>query len=555
MAGATLAGLLIALTGAEAVLLLDAATFCGSALLVSLGLRGLSAAEPQRRAAPVSLAAYRGELREGYAFLLRSRLLLGVVVMVMLTNGLDQGWSSVLLPVHAKENLGGAGDLGLLVAVFGGCALLGALLYGAIGHRFPRRALFTVAFVLCGLPRFVVAALTDGTAPLAATMAVGGLGAGMLNPILTTIMYERVPEKLRSRVAGVTTAGVLLTAPLGGLAAGFLIEQAGLAAALLVIGGAYFLTTLAPAVFPSWREMDTGRQAAAQPGPCPASSAADLSSSEPCRPSPAPEGVHRALQRRDGDQPQPTGQFGLRVGALVLGNEEDTRPVALGGLSLQGHPADRADLAFGSDGARTGDIAATGEIAAGAVAGELVDDAEREEQPGTGPADIGEMELDLHLRRVLAEVGERRLGGDVLRLLHVRDIAPVDLLVGLAGGIDGFVRQDRALRAEPGADDIAEVDLGGRPGRHDGRHPQRAFGLTRGHAGDGDDRLALVLPEHVRGHPGLRHGIRQRREPGDGEQRDDREGAEGDGAGARETGEHGVNLSATGAGARGLRRG
>ncbi|MEW2083131.1 MFS transporter [Streptomyces sp. NPDC005283] len=290
MAGATLAGLLIALTGAEAVLLLDAATFCGSALLISLGVRGLSAAEPQRRAAPVSLAAYRGELREGYAFLLRSRLLLGVVVMVMLTNGLDQGWSSVLLPVHAKENLGGAGDLGLLVAVFGGCALLGALLYGAIGHRFPRRALFTVAFVLCGLPRFVVAALTDGTAPLAATMAVGGLGAGMLNPILTTVIYERVPEKLRSRVAGVTTAGVLLTAPLGGLAAGFLIEQAGLATALLVVGGAYFLTTLAPAVFPSWREMDAGRQAATHPGPCPTPSAADLSSSEPCRPSPAPEG-------------------------------------------------------------------------------------------------------------------------------------------------------------------------------------------------------------------------------------------------------------------------
>ncbi|MFD9224400.1 MFS transporter [Streptomyces sp. NPDC060064] len=288
MAGAALAGLLIALTGAEAVLLLDAATFCGSALLIFLGVRGLSAAEPRRRAAPVSLAAYRGELREGYAFLLRTRLLLGVMVMVMLTNGLDQGWSSVLLPVHAKQDLGGARDLGLLVAAFGGCALLGALLYGAIGHRFPRRALFTVAFILCGLPRFVVAALADGTAPLAVTMAVGGLGAGMLNPILTTIMYERVPEELRSRVAGVTTAGVLLTAPLGGLAAGYLIEQAGLATALLVFGGAYFLATLAPAVFPSWREMDTGRQAGTHTGRTP--SAADLSSSEPSRPSPAPEG-------------------------------------------------------------------------------------------------------------------------------------------------------------------------------------------------------------------------------------------------------------------------
>ncbi|MFD0429282.1 MFS transporter [Streptomyces zhihengii] len=204
----------------------------------------------------MSFGAYRAELREGCAFLLRSRLLLGVMLMVMLTNGIDQGWSSVLLPVHAKENLGGARDLGLLAAVFGACALLGALLYAAVGHRFPRRAVFTVAFVLCGMPRFVVAALVDGTVPLAATMAVGGLGAGMLNPILTTVMFERVPEELRSRVMSVSTAGVLMTTPLGGLAAGQLIERSGLATALLVMGGLYLLATLAPAVFPAWRELD-----------------------------------------------------------------------------------------------------------------------------------------------------------------------------------------------------------------------------------------------------------------------------------------------------------
>ncbi|MEW2636541.1 MFS transporter [Streptomyces sp. NPDC048389] len=139
MTGAALAGVLIALIGAEAVVLRDAATFCGSALLIALGLRRVGAAEPRRARAPVSFAAYRGELREGYAFLLRARLLLGVVLMVMVTNGPDQGWSSVLLPVHAKDNLGGARDLGLLAAVFGGCAPLGALLYAAVGHRFRRR--------------------------------------------------------------------------------------------------------------------------------------------------------------------------------------------------------------------------------------------------------------------------------------------------------------------------------------------------------------------------------------------------------------------------------
>ncbi|MFE9397517.1 MFS transporter [Streptomyces flavidovirens] len=279
MIGAALAGVLIALLGAEAVLLLDAATFAASALLVAAGVRGVRAAEPQK-AAPVSFTTYRRELREGYVFLLRHRLLLAIVLMVMLTNGLDQGWSSVLLPVHAKDNLGGATDLGMLAAIFGGCALLGALLYGAVGERFPRRVVFTVAFLLCGLPRFVVAALVDGTAALAVTMAAGGLAAGMLNPILTTVTYERVPQELRSRVGGVTTAGCELTMPLGGLAAGLLVEEAGLVTALLLVGGAYFLATLSPVIFPSWRTMDDVK--------APASSSEPSRPSSPARPEPAP---------------------------------------------------------------------------------------------------------------------------------------------------------------------------------------------------------------------------------------------------------------------------
>ncbi|MEV4946114.1 MFS transporter [Streptomyces sp. NPDC053755] len=283
MSGAALAGVLVAVIGADAVLLLDAATFGLSALLVLVGLRNVPSAAPRPDPAPFSLSGYRADLREGYGFVLRSRLLLGVVLMVMTTNGLAQGWSAILLPVHARENLGGSAALGLLVAVFGGCALLAALLYGAVGHRFPRRALFTAGFLLCGAPPCVAAALTDTTLPLLVTMAAGGLGAGLLNPILATVVYERVPDELRSRVSGVTTAGVLLTTPLGGLAAGQLIEGAGLTAALLAFGAVYFLATLAPAVFPCWREMD--------------SVPPRVSSSEPSTPAPAPAPGARTPRR------------------------------------------------------------------------------------------------------------------------------------------------------------------------------------------------------------------------------------------------------------------
>ncbi|MFK0236100.1 MFS transporter [Streptomyces vinaceus] len=256
MIGAALAGVLIAFFGAESALLLDAASFAVSALLVSAFLRGVPAAEPQPGAGKISLAGYRAELAEGWRFLTRARLLLGITLMVMMTNGLDQGWSAVLLPVHGREALGGATAVGLLVSVFGGFALLGALLYGLWGERFSRRAVFTAAFLLCGAPRYAVAAFTGTPLPLALTMALSGLGAGMLNPILTTVIYERVPEELRSRVSGVTTAGCELTMPLGGLAAGLLVDGLGATRALLLFGGTYLLVTLSPLVFPAWRTME-----------------------------------------------------------------------------------------------------------------------------------------------------------------------------------------------------------------------------------------------------------------------------------------------------------
>ncbi|MFF4370412.1 MFS transporter [Streptomyces sp. NPDC001594] len=255
MIGAAVAGLLIAVLGAEAVLLMDAATYAASALLVSAFLRGIPAAEPQRAAQKASFATYRGELAEGWRFLTRSRLLMGVTLMVMMTNGLDQGWSAVLLPVHGREDLGGAASIGLMISLFGGFALLGALLYGAWGERLPRRALFAGAFLVSGATRYVVAAVTGTPLPLAVTMALAGLCAGVLNPILSTMVFATVPEELRSRVSGVTTAGCELVMPLGGLAAGLLVDGFGIRTALLAFGAVYFLATLSPA-FPAWRALD-----------------------------------------------------------------------------------------------------------------------------------------------------------------------------------------------------------------------------------------------------------------------------------------------------------
>ncbi|MFI1095143.1 MFS transporter [Streptomyces sp. NPDC020917] len=275
MLGAPLAGVLIAAIGAANVLLLDAATFAVSALLIGLGVRdgarragGAKAREgaaredraAERDGGAGTFAGYRAQLREGYAFLFRARLLFAVVVMVMVTNALDQAWSAVLLPVHARENLGGSVSIGVVSGTFAASALVGSLLYGVFGQRLPQRGLFIGAFIVCGFPRTAVCAFVPGLAPLVVTCAVCGLAGGVLNPIIGTEMVRLVPERLRSRVFGAVTSGVLVAVPLGALAGGYVVQYAGLTAALAAVSALYLVTTLSPLVLPAFRAWETAGQ-------------------------------------------------------------------------------------------------------------------------------------------------------------------------------------------------------------------------------------------------------------------------------------------------------
>jgi MFS family permease len=263
--GSALGGVLIAVLGAQNVLLVDAATFAVSAALFAFGVRRLAEAQAYRQAEPVSLRTYRRELAEGYRFVAATPLLLSLCLTTLVTRGLDEGWSAVLLPVHAREVLGGSVDLGLLEAAFGIGALVGALVYGTVSSRFRRWPVFTVAFLIVGIPRFVVAAFTTTLAPLGVMMAIEGLACGVLNPIADTVTYEVVPVHLRSRAIGATTASTQLVTPLGALTAGLLANSIGMAATLMTFGGVYFLATLCPLIFPTWRQMDCIRFGAHEP--------------------------------------------------------------------------------------------------------------------------------------------------------------------------------------------------------------------------------------------------------------------------------------------------
>lgn len=252
LVGAPLAGLLIAWMGTENVLWLDAASFFISAGIIGLVIK---VQKPVQHEEQEPGGKYFDELREGLKFIYTDKLMLAIVVMIMLTNFLDAIYSGVVQPVFVKQVYGQALDLGLLIAANGAGAVIGALIYGSIGLRFPRHTVFVLGFVLTSL-RFFLFATYPSIWIAIPFVIIASMGAGPLNPIIGAVEFERVPKNMRGRVGGAIGAGAWSAMPLGMLIGGVLTEQLGVRPMLLGLGIIYLITTLSMAFIPAMKEMN-----------------------------------------------------------------------------------------------------------------------------------------------------------------------------------------------------------------------------------------------------------------------------------------------------------
>lgn len=256
--GAAAGGVLIAAIGTANALVVDAGSFLASAAVLAWSTAGLARAGGEaENTEHQELTSYRKQLARGWRFLRRDRLLLSLALMVALTNLLDLGWTTVLLPVWARDAGRGTAAIGLVLGTFAGASIVGSLLAAAWGERLPRYRVYVLAFAIAGLPRFGVFALEAPVWTLLAVMAVGGFSSGFLNPILGAVSFERIPAGLLGRVGSLSTAMAYALMPFGGLLAGALVAGFGLDPALLAVGVAYLLVTIGPAlVVPAYRQLD-----------------------------------------------------------------------------------------------------------------------------------------------------------------------------------------------------------------------------------------------------------------------------------------------------------
>jgi predicted MFS family arabinose efflux permease len=261
--GAPLGGVLVAGLGATNALWLDSATFLVSAAIVTFFVPG-----PTRKPAEAEPTRFIAELAEGLRFIWRSRVVRAIVATVLVTNLLDAPFS-VVMAVFANQEYGSATVLGLMFGVFGGAALVGALGYSAIGHRLPRRLTFVSCFALVP-PMYLVLATLPPLPVALAVLALAGLLAGPINPLLFAMLTETVPSRLRGRVFGAVRAGAWASIPLGILLGGVIVGAIGVATTFLGIGICYAAVVAYGFVNPAFREMDQRPQAEPsreEPGP------------------------------------------------------------------------------------------------------------------------------------------------------------------------------------------------------------------------------------------------------------------------------------------------
>lgn len=220
--GPGIGGVLIATVGAVNALWVTAACFLLSILAIAF-LRLEGAGRPSADVRPVSM--WTGTL-EGLRFVWNSRLLRTVGLLNMALVALYLPVESVLFPVYFTD-LGQPAHLGWVLMAMAVGGIVGALGYGVVASRVPRRTLMVSAVIVLGLCMVGMAFLP----PLGVLLALAGLvglAYGPVGPIVNHAMQTRSPEHMRGRVVGVMTSTAYAAGPLGYLLAGPLIDSFGL---------------------------------------------------------------------------------------------------------------------------------------------------------------------------------------------------------------------------------------------------------------------------------------------------------------------------------------
>ena len=255
--GAALGGVLVAAVGPGWALALDGATFWASA--------GFLASMRVARSERGEASNFLRELVEGWREFSSRTWLWVIVVAFGFLNAAHTGAFTVLAPVVARAELGGARAFGLLLAAEG----VGLAVGGFLNLRWrPSRPLLVGCAAMALLaPVLVLLALGAPLVLLVASAVLMGIGLETFAIFWDTSLQQHIPAHALSRVSSYDALGSFVFIPVGQTAAGPVAAAIGLDAALWVAAAIVLAAVLGMVGTPDVRNL---RRIDAQPEADPA---------------------------------------------------------------------------------------------------------------------------------------------------------------------------------------------------------------------------------------------------------------------------------------------
>jgi MFS family permease len=149
---------------------------------------------------------------------------------------------AVVLPTYF-EDIDHPSGLGFVISALAAGSTVGSFGYGWISARMKRRTLIRLILMGTALSIIPMAFLP----PFSVLMFAGfllGLSWGPYNPLISTLVQQRVQAHLHGRVFGVQTAVFYAAPPLGMVLAGLSVESYGIKTTYIVLAGVLSITSI-----------------------------------------------------------------------------------------------------------------------------------------------------------------------------------------------------------------------------------------------------------------------------------------------------------------------
>jgi len=232
---------LIASVGAVNSFWVSASLFIVAALAISF-LRVGDAAKESREVAKTSGEETNSSIRIGVKTLWDDKVLRTLSVALLIIAAVYLPTEAVVLPTYF-EDVDNPRGLGFVISALAAGSTVGSFGYGWISARMKRKTLIRLILLGSALSIIPMAFLP----PLPFLMAAGfflGLSWGPFNPLINTLVQQRVPAHLHGRVFGVQTAVFYAAPPLGMLFSGLSVENYGVNVTYVVLAAILSATSI-----------------------------------------------------------------------------------------------------------------------------------------------------------------------------------------------------------------------------------------------------------------------------------------------------------------------